>query len=445
MPDSFGARLRQRREERQIALSSIADETKIKLTLLEALERDDVSHWPSGIFRRAYIRAYAHMIGLDPDEVVREFLEVHPEPAEVAAAAAALAAAEEAARKVGPPPTRLRNIVDSALGSLGRLRRTAGAEDATPAAGSQVVAAGELAPQRLVISESATGFSSSDTTDDDTVRGIRLEDLQAQPGTVPPDPGAVPLPAREPVAEPQSSDRTDDTVRDALWAPASRLSASAPDVPAAVDAAAAAPQPPSTEPVTAEPVTANPAPPSSSPAVGSDLEAVAGLCTAFARVIDRNQVQRLLHEAARILDAIGLIVWVWDATAEALMPALVHGYSDKVLAQLPTVRRDGDNVTAAAFRTGQTCELPGTTHSSGALVVPLLTPDGCAGVLALELQQRVEDTRSIRAAATILAAVITQLVLRIRIAETRAQSLRSPLRVRGERGSRTSGTQIGSV
>ena len=137
MPDSFGARLRQRREERQIALSSIADDTKIKLTLLEALERDDVSHWPSGIFRRAYIKAYAHMIGLDPDEVVREFLEVHPEPAEVAAAAA-LAAAEEAARKTGPPPTRLRNIVDSALGSLVRLRRTAGAEDSTPPAPSQV-------------------------------------------------------------------------------------------------------------------------------------------------------------------------------------------------------------------------------------------------------------------------------------------------------------------
>ena len=148
MPDSFGARLRQRREERQIALTSIADDTKIKLTLLEALERDDVSHWPSGIFRRAYIKAYAHMIGLDPDEVAREFLEVHPEPAEVAAAAA-LAAAEEAARKAGPPPTRLRNIVDSALGSLVRLRRTSGVEDSTPPAPCQVPT--ELASNRLVI------------------------------------------------------------------------------------------------------------------------------------------------------------------------------------------------------------------------------------------------------------------------------------------------------
>jgi transcriptional regulator with XRE-family HTH domain len=443
MPDSFGARLRQRREERQIALTSIADDTKIKLTLLEALERDDVSHWPSGIFRRAYIKAYAHMIGLDPDEVLREFLELHPEPAEVAAAAA-LAAAEEAARKAGPPPTRLRNIVDSALGSLVRLRRTAGAEDSSPPAPSQVAAA-EPAPNRLVVSESAGGFSSSDMTDDDTVPGIRLEDLQPPRGTVPVAEGTVPLaggtvPLSEPVAEPPPLGRTDDTVPEALPASLPVLNGWGPDAPAALEAVAAAPR---AEPT--QPVNANPVPPPSSPATGSDLEAVAGLCTAFARVVDRNEVQRLLHEAARILDAIGLIVWVWDATAEALMPALVYGYSDKVLAQLPTVRRDGDNVTAAAFRTGQTCELPGTTHTSGALVVPLLTPDGCAGVLALELQPGVEETRAIRAAATILAAVVTQLVLRIRIAETRAQSLKSPLRVRGERGSRISGSQIGGV
>ena len=61
MPDSFGARLRMQREERQIALTSIAEETKIKLALLDGLEKDDVSHWPSGIFRKAYLRTYAHM------------------------------------------------------------------------------------------------------------------------------------------------------------------------------------------------------------------------------------------------------------------------------------------------------------------------------------------------------------------------------------------------
>ena len=97
MPESFGARLRQQREARQIDLVAISEQTKIKLALLEALENGDVSHWPSGIFRRAYIRAYAQFIGLDPDALLREFLEVHPDPGDaIVASAADAAAAEEA-------------------------------------------------------------------------------------------------------------------------------------------------------------------------------------------------------------------------------------------------------------------------------------------------------------------------------------------------------------
>ena len=78
----IGARLRQRREQQQIALSTIAEQTKIKLSLLDELERDEVAHWPTGIFRRAFIRAYALAIGLDPDVIVREFLERYPDPVE---------------------------------------------------------------------------------------------------------------------------------------------------------------------------------------------------------------------------------------------------------------------------------------------------------------------------------------------------------------------------
>src|SRR5689334_14375577 len=43
MPETFGTRLRQQREQRQIALRSIANKTKISIGLLEGLERDDVS------------------------------------------------------------------------------------------------------------------------------------------------------------------------------------------------------------------------------------------------------------------------------------------------------------------------------------------------------------------------------------------------------------------
>src|SRR5258706_15933201 len=114
MPESFGTRLRQRRERQQIALATIADQTKIKMSLLEGLERDDVSHWPSGIFRRAFIRAYAHAIGLEPDVVVREFLELYADPVEVVAAISAIAPGSENGSVAAGPPTRIRYLVGTA-------------------------------------------------------------------------------------------------------------------------------------------------------------------------------------------------------------------------------------------------------------------------------------------------------------------------------------------
>src|SRR4051794_30913812 len=81
MPEmSLCVRLRLERERRQIPLSSICANTKISATLFEGLERGDVSRWPSGIFRRSFIRAYASAIGLDPDSVAREFLAEFPDP-----------------------------------------------------------------------------------------------------------------------------------------------------------------------------------------------------------------------------------------------------------------------------------------------------------------------------------------------------------------------------
>ena len=100
MPEeTFGARLRRERERRHIALASISENTKIRASLFQELERDEVPHWPSGIFRKAYIRAYANAIGLDADATAKEFLERFPDPAEVAPAepAEAVAAAKDVA------------------------------------------------------------------------------------------------------------------------------------------------------------------------------------------------------------------------------------------------------------------------------------------------------------------------------------------------------------
>lgn len=92
MTDSFGARLRRQRERRQITLSQIAATTKINASLFEGLERDNVSRWPGGIFRRSFIRVYAQAIGLDPEETCREFVERFPEPGDVPPESAGAAA-----------------------------------------------------------------------------------------------------------------------------------------------------------------------------------------------------------------------------------------------------------------------------------------------------------------------------------------------------------------
>lgn len=77
---SFGRRLRAVRERQRIPISAIAESTKILGALLEGLENDDVSRWPTGLYRRAFIRAYARAIGLDPEPVVREFVARFPDP-----------------------------------------------------------------------------------------------------------------------------------------------------------------------------------------------------------------------------------------------------------------------------------------------------------------------------------------------------------------------------
>jgi transcriptional regulator with XRE-family HTH domain len=72
----FGRRLREQREHLGITLDAIAASTKIKSSLLAGLERGDVSRWPVGIFQRAFVREYARAIGLPPEPVVAEFVQI---------------------------------------------------------------------------------------------------------------------------------------------------------------------------------------------------------------------------------------------------------------------------------------------------------------------------------------------------------------------------------
>jgi GAF domain-containing protein len=323
MAEGFGARLQLRREQQHIDLSVIAEQTKIKRSLLEALERDDLSHWPTGIFRRAWVRSYAQAIGLDGDQTVREFLEVHPDPDEIAATTTPPA----------PEPTGFRGMIGAAFGSLSKRMRATTPDDLSPI----------------------------------------------------------------PVHEPQP----------------------------AVEHMAIESPPPLVPPVRESPAKIANRPPVVVERSEFDLPSLARICTKFGQATNPKDVQPLLQEVAGILDAAGLIVWLWHSTAAVLRPALVHGYSAGVIARLPAVTRDADNPTAASFKSGKVREVAAGGGACGALVVPLLLRSRCIGVLAIELQPGRELTDSARAVATIIAAAVAQLVNRSQPAEARsAQSKR---------------------
>jgi cytoskeleton protein RodZ len=73
-----GACLRDARERRGLSLAQIATSTRISIQALDALERNDIARLPGGIFTRAFVRGYAQEVGLDPEEMVRDFIEQFP-------------------------------------------------------------------------------------------------------------------------------------------------------------------------------------------------------------------------------------------------------------------------------------------------------------------------------------------------------------------------------
>lgn len=78
--ESFSSTLRQQRERRGLTLEAVAESTKVSSHLLAALERGDLSRWPIGIYRRSFLRVYAGTIGLPPEQTLRDFLRLFPEP-----------------------------------------------------------------------------------------------------------------------------------------------------------------------------------------------------------------------------------------------------------------------------------------------------------------------------------------------------------------------------
>jgi transcriptional regulator with XRE-family HTH domain len=78
----LGRRLREAREARGWTVSDVAATTKISARALTSIEREAFDDLPDGIFRRAYVRAYATEVGLDGEALARAYVtRFEPPPA----------------------------------------------------------------------------------------------------------------------------------------------------------------------------------------------------------------------------------------------------------------------------------------------------------------------------------------------------------------------------
>ena len=73
MPETIGERLRLAREERGIPLREVADQTRISIHYLEAIENNEFKRLPGGIFNRSFLKAYARYVKVDEKEAVEGY------------------------------------------------------------------------------------------------------------------------------------------------------------------------------------------------------------------------------------------------------------------------------------------------------------------------------------------------------------------------------------
>ena len=78
---SIGDTLRRERLRRNLEIPKISEALKISVRFLDAIEHDDLSKLPGGVFTRSFIRQYAVYLGLDAEELVAEVeRSTEPEP-----------------------------------------------------------------------------------------------------------------------------------------------------------------------------------------------------------------------------------------------------------------------------------------------------------------------------------------------------------------------------
>ena len=73
MSSTLGEKIRQAREERGITIMEVSEQTRISPLYLEAIENDDYSPLPGGIFNKGFVKSFAKYVGIDENEALQDY------------------------------------------------------------------------------------------------------------------------------------------------------------------------------------------------------------------------------------------------------------------------------------------------------------------------------------------------------------------------------------
>jgi cytoskeletal protein RodZ len=71
---TLGEKLREAREAHGYTLREVADNTRISVRHLEAIEADDYRPLPGGVFNKGFIKAFARYVGVDENEALSDYM-----------------------------------------------------------------------------------------------------------------------------------------------------------------------------------------------------------------------------------------------------------------------------------------------------------------------------------------------------------------------------------
>jgi|CXWL01.1.fsa_nt_gi CHASE3 domain sensor protein len=139
-----------------------------------------------------------------------------------------------------------------------------------------------------------------------------------------------------------------------------------------------------------------------------DLEAAANVCVSMAKATSAADLRELMAAASSAVGASGMVLWL--GAGEELFPVLGHGYDPKMLARIGPLAREASNATAIAWRNAETQIVPGDQGRAGAVVVPLISAQGCIGVLSAEVPSGHERDATTRSVTVLFAAQLATIV-----------------------------------